>query len=137
MLDSIQNRLLITTTCVLVVFLTIVGWVLDRSHTDSVVTGAEEQLRLVIYSMMGSIQEVDGRLHFDRGLSEPRLTQPDSSLYAQVSNEAGDKIWISPSAVTTGVAILPVNLQPGLFEFRPQILPRSALNTTAVWCRGP
>ena len=99
--NSIQSRLLITTTFVLAVFLTITGWVLDRSFPSSVVTGAEEQLRLVIYSLMGSVQEQAGQLTFSQGVSEPRLTQPDSGLYAHVANEAGQSIWMSPSAVTS------------------------------------
>ena len=90
--NSIQKRLLITTTGVLALFLTITGYVLDRSFRNSVVAGAEEQLRLVIYSLMGSVQEQNGRLMFSQGVTEPRLTQPDSGLYAKVANEVGDAI---------------------------------------------
>ena len=52
---SIQKRLLGTTTVVLVLFLALIGWVLDRSYRNSVIAGAEEQLRLVIYSLMGAV----------------------------------------------------------------------------------
>ena len=97
MRTSIQNRLLGTTTVVLVVFLASTGWVLDQSFRASVVAGAEEQLRLVIFSLMGAVQEEAGTLVFSQGLPEPRLTQPESGLYAAVSNELGETLWLSPS----------------------------------------
>jgi len=133
--NSIQKRLLITTTGVLALFLTITGYVLDRSFSNSVVAGAEEQLRLVIYSLMGSVQEQQGRLTFSQGVTEPRLTQPDSGLYAKVANDVGDVIWTSPSAVTSGVAFPRVQLQPGLFLFRDLdgAVPRFHLSYTVYW----
>ena len=133
--NSIQKRLLITTTCVLALFLTITGWVLDRAFSASVVAGAEEQLRLVIYSLMGSVEERDGRLIFSQGVAEPRLTQPDSGLYAQVADELGEKLWTSPSAVTTNVAFAAVDTQPGLFTFSDVVTPtpRFHLSYTVIW----
>jgi two-component system sensor histidine kinase PhoQ len=133
--NSIQKRLLITTTGVLALFLTITGYVLDRSFRNSVVAGAEEQLRLVIYSLMGSVQEQNGRLMFSQGVTEPRLTQPDSGLYAKVANEVGDAIWMSPSAVTTGVSFPHVDTEPGLFVFRAfdESVPRFHLSYTVYW----
>jgi two-component system, OmpR family, sensor histidine kinase PhoQ len=132
---SIQSRLLITTTFVLVVFLTITGWILDRSFRTSVVTGAEEQLRLVIYSLMGSVQEQDGQLTFSQGVAEPRLTQPDSGLYAQVAGESNEVIWVSPSAATTSVDFPRVQTQPGLFVFREVdgAAARFHLSYTVIW----
>lgn len=133
--NSIQKRLLVTTTGVLALFLTITGYVLDRSFRDSVVAGAEQQLRLVIYSLMGSVQEQQGRLTFSQGVAEPRLTQPDSGLYAKVANDMGINIWTSPSAVTTGVEFPRVESQPGLFLFREQngATPRFHLSYTVYW----
>lgn len=133
--NSIQKRLLITTTCVLALFLTITGWVLDRAFTASVVAGAEEQLRLVIYSLMGSVQENDGRLTFSQGVTEPRLNQPDSGLYAKVANQLGEQIWTSASAVTSSVEFPSVDTQPGLFVFSDLAnpVPRFYLSYTVIW----
>jgi cytochrome b subunit of formate dehydrogenase len=50
---SIQRRLISITSLILVVFLTSTGWVLDRTYSASIVQGAEEQLKLVIYALMG------------------------------------------------------------------------------------
>ena len=117
MKHSIQNRLLVTTTCVLVVFLTITGWILDRSFSDSVVTGAQEQMRLVIYSLMGSVDEQQGQLMFNDDLFEPRLSQPESGLYAQVATDLGDLLWQSASTLTSDVSFPQAVGEPGAFTF--------------------
>ena len=47
---------------------------------------AEEQLRLVIYSLMGSLEKDPAGLRFGIELPEPRLHQPESGLYARVDD---------------------------------------------------
>ncbi len=135
MKTSIQKRLLGTTTCVLALFLAITGFVLDRSFQSSVVTGAEEQMRLVIYSLMGAVEEIDGRLSLPEGVTEPRLQQPDSGLYARVSSDIGEVVWTSPSAVTTAVDFPLVDTVPGDFDFLETSgpLPRFHLSYTVIW----
>ncbi len=135
MKHSIQARLLLTTTFVLVVFLTLTAGALDRAFRASVVAGAEEQLRLVIYSLMGSVQQEAGQLTFSQGISEPRLTQPDSGLYAQVANDLGSVVWLSPSALTTDVNFPRGYSAPGLFEFSEidALIPRFQLSYTVIW----
>ena len=135
MKTSIQRRLLGTTTGVLVVFLGLTGWVLDRSFSSSVVAGAEEQLRLVIYSLMGAVVENDARLTVAQGLSEPRLNQPDSGLYATVRSDIGEQLWVSPSASMTNVNFPVEDLQPGAFVFRQVAddTPRFMLSYMVIW----
>ncbi|HEY5645765.1 MAG TPA: ATP-binding protein [Pseudomonadales bacterium] len=100
---GIQTRLLLITTVVLGTFLSLAGVVLDRSFRASVLSGAEEQLKLVTYSLMGSMQKNGPRLGFGAELPEPRLHQPESGLYASVRGRDEAAIWQSPSAVTTSV----------------------------------
>ena len=52
-----RARLLLTSTLVLGLGLGLTGWVLDRSFTASVVAGAQEQLKLLIYSLLGAAEE--------------------------------------------------------------------------------
>ena len=42
-LDSIQRRLLVTASVVLLVFLGVTGWVLDQTFSRSVIKGAQQQ----------------------------------------------------------------------------------------------
>jgi len=120
---------------VLVLFLTITGFVLDRSFQASVVAGAEEQLQLVVFSLLGSAQEQEGEFDFDQGLPEPRLEQPESGLYAQISNDLGEVLWWSPSTLTTEVVFPVVNTQPGVYIFTDleQPVPRFVLSRTVIW----
>ena len=138
MKPSIRNRLLGTTTCVLVSFLMLTGWILDRSFRLSVMASAEEQLRLVIYSIMGVVEESDDTLFVNDARSEPRLTQPESGLYARVSDDLGSIIWLSPSAATSSVAFSsgpPGNGEPGVFVFTEVdgAVPRFVLSYPVIW----
>ena len=135
MKQSIRNRLLGTTTGVLVIFLTLTGWVLDQSFQASIVTGAEEQLRLVIYSLMGGVEDEGGRLKVGEDLSEPRLSQPESGLYAQLSDDINGPIWTSPSAVTSDVSFIVPVAEPGAFTFAvvTSEVPRFALSYAVIW----
>ncbi len=118
----------------LVIFLTLTGWVLDQSFRSSVTAGAEEQLRLVVYSVMGAVEDEGGSLQVGEDLSEPRLSQPDSGLYASVADDLNGALWISPSTTSevnfdTGAA------EPGAFVFAEsaQPLPRYVLSYTVIW----
>ena len=100
---GIQARLLLMTTVVLGGFLSLAGVVLDRSFRASVLSGAEEQLKLVTYSLMGSMEKRGPILSFGSELPEPRLHQPESGLYASVVSRDDAARWLSPSAVTTSI----------------------------------
>lgn len=116
---GIQTRLLLITTVVLGTFLSLAGVVLDRSFRASVLSGAEEQLRLVTYSLMGSMEKDGPQLTFGAELPEPRLHQPESGLYAAVFGRDDGASWQSPSAVTTSVRFpQPDWGELGAFEFR-------------------
>lgn len=115
---GIQSRLLLTTTLVLGISLTLAGLVLDRSVRLSTLSGAEEQLRLVIYSLMGAVDTAGPSVGVPDPLPEPRLGQAESGLYAWVTDASGQVRWRSPSVVTGDVVgPLSGNLQPGEFRF--------------------
>jgi two-component system sensor histidine kinase PhoQ len=115
---GIQTRLLITTTLVLGTSLSLAGVVLDRSFQASIVAGAEEQLRLVIYSLMGSVDEYGDEMRFNLDFPEPRLNQPESGLYAVVDSGDTRQRWRSPSVITTGVEFPAETVSLGAGEFR-------------------
>ncbi len=135
---GIQTRLLITTTVVLGTSLTLAGVVLDRSFQASIVAGAEEQLRLVIYSLMGSMDGYGDEIRFNLDFPEPRLNQPESGLYAVVDSDDGDQRWRSPSVITTGVRFpeRQAALSAGEFRFesvRQGAVDRFFLSYAVIW----
>ncbi|HBK19467.1 MAG TPA: hypothetical protein DDZ38_12565, partial [Gammaproteobacteria bacterium] len=95
--SSIQRRLSLTTGLVLIFFLGLVGLVLDQAFRSSTIRGAEEQLKLLTYSLMGAAEEEGGTLVFAKDLFQPRLNQPASGLYAVVMDDLGTLLWQSPS----------------------------------------
>jgi two-component system sensor histidine kinase PhoQ len=115
-----RARLMITSLLVLGLGLGLTAWVLDRSFTASVVAGAQGQLKLLIYGLLGAAEENGASLTFPNAPLEPRLLQPDSGLYAEVTDAAGAIVWRSPSlelgAATVPSAMPP--LSPGSFVFR-------------------
>jgi two-component system sensor histidine kinase PhoQ len=117
--SGIQTRLLLVTTVVLGICLTLAGLVLDRSFQASVRAGAEEQLRLMIFSLMGTASDHEGHLDFTSELPEPRLGQPQSGLYATVLSTQGESYWRSPSHLGEDLNIPPpiYQLLPGQFRF--------------------
>ena len=102
---GLQSRLLTITALVVGTCLGGVGWVLDRAFNAAVLAGAEEQLRAVAYGLLSAAEEGEGDLAFATELGEPRLSQPDSGLYAYVQDANGRVIWRSPSIIASGSAI--------------------------------
>ena len=96
-MNSIQSRLGLSAAAILVFFLSATGVFLERSYRANVIAGVEDQLRPIVYALMGAAQERDGVLNYDDGLFQPRLQQPDSGLYARVTGDAGGELWRSPS----------------------------------------
>jgi two-component system sensor histidine kinase PhoQ len=94
---GLRARLLLTSMLVLGLGLGLTGYVLDRSFTASVVAGANEQLKLLIYSLLGAAEEEGSSLRFPAAPLEPRFEQPESGLYAVVTDVNGDLVWQSPS----------------------------------------
>ena len=101
------------------------GWVLYQSFTASVVAGAKEQLKLLTYSLLGAAEEDGTTLRFPAAPLEPRLEQPQSGLYATVTDASGALIWQSPSLQFGSGASLHLprppsdrKLVPGSFLFR-------------------
>jgi two-component system, OmpR family, sensor histidine kinase PhoQ len=135
---GIQSRLLLVTTLVLGSSLTLAGLVLDRSFRASTLSGAEEQLRLVIYSIMGAVETVNGSLGLSDPLPEPRLGQPQAGLYAWITDTDRRVRWRSPSAAADGTLDPPPyqRLEAGDFRFAAAIGDEPALlhlSYSVIW----
>ena len=99
-MNSIQRRLALVCIVVLLSLLSLTGLILERTYRNSVVAGVQQELQPVIYALMGVAQERQGSLQFSNNLSQPRLQQPDSGLYALVtlgSQGRDEEGWRSPS----------------------------------------
>ena len=133
--SGIQFRLATVTTLVLIGILTLAGWILDRSFRASTLAGVEEQLRLVVYSLMGVAHADASGIRVDE-LSEPRLSQPESGLYAAVWEPGTGREWRSPSALTSNVGRGAAEAVLGEFRFSESPageVPRFLLSYLVIW----
>ncbi len=127
---SLQRRLMATTAIALCVFLLAAGWIWERLFTASVRAGAEEQMLIVAYGLVNATRkDADvaaflGTYASEAGpgqrvpvagpsillpdeLGEPRLSRPNSGLYAYIETADGSLAWRSPSMAITSVAAAP------------------------------
>ncbi|MCW8890097.1 MAG: ATP-binding protein, partial [Sedimenticola sp.] len=100
LMGSIQSRLLIAASLVLVLFLGLGAMALDKAFRDSAESTLETQLMGQVYALLGAAKtDAQGRMRLPESLPDPRLASPDSGLYIQVEGEQGRYLWQSPSSV--------------------------------------
>jgi two-component system sensor histidine kinase PhoQ len=98
------------------------GVVLNRAFEQSVLSNAEDALRNQILLLIANIDVVDGKVVVPPLLPEPRLSQIDSNLYAQIALK-GQKhqvvVWRSRSLLDKSLPEQSSRL--GLFQFFDRI----------------
>lgn len=95
---SIRARLVWGAALVMVVFLAGAGWAVQQAHADSVRAQRFARLQTTIYLLMaGAELDANGQLVMPASLAEPRLSLPNSGLYASIGNPTHGGQWHSPS----------------------------------------
>ncbi|NND83178.1 MAG: GHKL domain-containing protein [Gammaproteobacteria bacterium] len=112
---SLRRRLLISATLLLVVFLGVMGVGLNNAFQQSVLSNAEDALRNQILLLMANVDVVDAEVVMPAVLSEPRLSQTDSSLYAQINRPPAQVAWRSDSLLERQLPAL--SAAAGEFQF--------------------
>ena len=95
---SIQNRLLISFSILLFVFLGLTGVVLDRAFSNSIEAGASDRMQVQIYLLLAAADEDGGEFYFYETLQEPLFNQLNSGLYGFISKASLGELWRSDSA---------------------------------------
>ncbi len=105
MRDSIRHRLNLSSLLLMLLFLGLTGLLLQSAQLHSLETGVKNHLLSHVYALLG-VADVnpEGQLSLPP-LSDPRLNQPDSGLYAAIASEQGQLQWQSPSLL--GVKLPP------------------------------
>lgn len=104
---SLQNRLLLSVSVLLTVFLGLTGVVLDRAFRASLETSVAEQLQVQIYVLLAAVDEVDGEFYFSENLREPRFSQLNSGLYGFLLGADGQVLLRTSSALEIDADLLP------------------------------
>ncbi|HTH79506.1 MAG TPA: ATP-binding protein [Ramlibacter sp.] len=127
---SIRARLVVGSVAVLLAFLALAGYAVQRAHEDSVRSAQFARLQATVYLLLaGAELDADGKLVMPPSFPEPRLSLPASGLYASVSNPAHKENWRSPSSVGLD---LPFVASDGIGHWRFEAVSRGATTFLAV-----
>jgi len=97
---SLQGRVMASAAIVLLVFLGLTGWVLDRAFRDSAAESLQGRLQGQLHGLLGVAEFVPGKgLEIAGRLPEARLMRPGSGLIAQAMDADGHIVWQSESAL--------------------------------------
>ncbi len=108
---SLRKRLLLAFGILLILFLGLAGWVLDRAFKESVAASVEQRLQLQVYALIG-VADPDGEEFFVPELEEARFSQIDSGLYGFILDSQGLEMWRSPSALNFILSTSPLASSP-------------------------
>ena len=99
---SINSRMMIGASLVLIIFAMLTAFALNKAFEKSARTAIEERLRGQLYFLIGET-EVDekGNIELPKSSTLARLNQPNSGLYASIYSQS-NLTWSSRSAMGTG-----------------------------------
>jgi len=115
---SLHLRLVLAASVILTAFLGLTGWALDKAYRESAENAFQEQLQGHVYALLAAADEDEaGRMQLPPSLPDPRFSNPDSGLYAQVTNKSGNYQWQSASLVGRSLEIMQ-SPPPGEWQFQ-------------------
>jgi two-component system, OmpR family, sensor histidine kinase PhoQ len=119
---SLRARLLLSATLVLLVFLGLMGFVLDKAFQQSAEQSVEEKLLIHVYGLLAVSDVADDELYLPDELQEPRFNSLGSGLFGLVLDSQGEELWQSPSTLDLQLEnanpdLFYTNLTPGKAKF--------------------
>lgn len=116
---SLNARLLIAASLVLLAFLGMAGLTLDRAFRESALVAVRDRLQAQVYMLLGAANLAPSRaLVLPGTIPEARFSTPGSGLYAIVTDGDGRLIWRSPSLLGKTFSF-PKPPKSGEFHFEP------------------
>ena len=116
---SLNARLTLAASLVLVAFFGLTGLALERAFRDAGLAAVQDRLRGQVYTLLAAAELENGaRLVMPRALPEARYSSPDSGLYARVSYSQGQVLWQSPSLLGFRIPF-PATRADGVAELAP------------------
>jgi len=108
MRSSIQSRLIVSASFVLICFLGLAGLVLDAAYLKGTQNALNEQLQIHLYSILAKSElSKNNQIAITSGLSDPRFSRIDSGLYAFVFNDENTIVWRSASSAGVKTSSVP------------------------------
>ncbi len=116
---SLNKRLLVAASVVLVAFLGLTGLALDRAFRESALAAVQERLQAQVYMLL-AVADLDETTHLilPEALPEARFSTPGSGLYAWVIKDEDKLVWQSQSLLGMRLPVFPSTPAPGQSRFQ-------------------
>lgn len=129
---SLLQRFFIASLLILPLFIILSGTLLLNAFHHSQLKAEEEKLQAQLYLLLGVTEVENNGPQLPQALTEPRLNQQASGLYAFITDDQNILLWRSASSELLPKAILPPNnsfrLNQRLFSQASIDTPKTLLN---------
>ncbi|MBX3629630.1 MAG: GHKL domain-containing protein [Nitrosomonas sp.] len=114
---SLNKRILLSATLVLLIFIVGIALALDRAFHDSARLGVQDRMLARLLMLMGDAEvEEDGRLDMPTNLLDTEFSRPNAGTYAYIVDQSGTIVWQSTSALNKKIPEL-ILLDKGVKDF--------------------
>jgi len=96
---SLNLRIIISATLVLVIFITLTAVTLDRAFVDSTESALHDKLTSQLYALMAAAEFEDDGLLMPSTELDALLGLPSSGVYAYITDPSGQTLWQSSSTL--------------------------------------
>lgn len=139
MTTSIHSRIIFSALVILILFMSLTGFVLDNAFRKNIEYSQQENLRTHIYTLLATaeLNEDNGVsvLQLPEEVTEPRFNVYESDLYARILTVADKIVWQSKS-MTNAALPFPTKIKMGEFSFSRKTLENNTyalINFTTIW----
>ena len=97
---SIKLRLIFSSLLILIFFIIVTGYTLDKAFYKANKTSLQEQLTTQLYLLMAATEiDKNNKINMAASLLESKFSLPSSGLYAYITNNKNKIIWSSLSTI--------------------------------------
>lgn len=96
---SLNRRIILSASLVLLIFITLTAAALNRAFIESSETALRDKLTSQLYALLAAAEVSDNEVLMPSNELDALLGLPSSGVYASIINQAGDILWQSSSAL--------------------------------------
>ena len=139
MTASIHSRIILSAIVVLILFMSLTGFILDKAFRNNIENSQRDNLRTQIYTLLAAAElnedDENSILRLPEEVTEPRLNIYESNLHARILTVADKVVWQSKSMAHTTLP-LPAKIKMGEFSFSRKTRDDKTyalINFTTIW----
>lgn len=102
---ALRTRLILLGCALLLTLLSVVSIGITRAFHENVLANAQDALRNQVLLLLASMNVEEGRIEMPSAMPDPRLSQLNSSLFAQIRGPEDALLWRSPSLLDDEIVV--------------------------------